>query len=133
MAMIAAAPAGAQDWCAALQRIEAASREPVMFASLEGMPAPIPGYRHCQVRTGADGFIRCHAQLAPADLEASRVAERVAACLGIVPSPPGPAGAATRTFDVPPLRWVISSSCDERCQVGRVASFVVRRSRDGED
>lgn len=127
------APAAAQDMCASLQRIAAAAREPVPFASLADGTELVPGYRYCRVETGTaarDGGVSCHTQLAPESLIAETVGAQVRDCLGAVPGrildrfPP-----ATLTYSTDQLSISVSSHCNERCHVGRLASIDLRRRR----
>lgn len=125
------APAMAQDMCTALQRIAAAAREPVPFASLETARGLVPGYSYCRVETGTtarSGGVFCHSQFAPKSLIAEAVGAQVRDCLGAVPGrthdrlPP-----ATLTYLTDQLSISVSSHCDERCHVGRIASLDIRR------
>lgn len=126
-------PAAAQDMCAALQRIAAAAREPVPFASLADGGELVPGYRYCRVETGTamrDGGVFCHTSLAPQSLMAETVGPQVRDCLGAAPGrildrfPP-----ASLTYSTDQLSIRVSSHCDERCHVGRLASIDLRRRR----
>lgn len=128
------APAAAQDMCAALNRIAAAAREPVPFASLTDARGLVPGYDYCRVDIGTgarDGGVSCSATMAPKSLMAETVGAQVRDCLGAVPLPREQfAGADDYQTDT--LRISVSSHCDERCHVGRIASIDLRRRRDSE-
>lgn len=131
-------PAAAQEMCAALQRIEAAAREPVPFASLEAGQGVVPGYEYCRVETGTPariGRILCHRQLAPASLAAGVVGPKVEACLGIPPEPSRAFARSGFVFRSRLLEIRVSSHCNEHCHVGRLASFTVliRRAEEEED
>lgn len=130
------APAFAQDMCAALNRIAAAAKEPVPFASLENGRELVPGYSYCRVETGTAaraGGVYCHATLAPRSLVAETVGTQVRDCLGAVPGriidrlPP-----ASLVYNTDQLSIRVSSHCDERCHVGRLASIDIRRRRADE-
>ncbi|HYI48786.1 MAG TPA: hypothetical protein VEX35_10020 [Allosphingosinicella sp.] len=125
-------PAFAQDLCAGLRRIEAAAREPVSFASLEGLREEIlPGFRlGCRVsqayRDQPRAFICSRTQFAPASLIASTFGPAVRDCLGAEATPPVPYRSTLgyRTADV---EIELSSHCDDRCHVGRSATLIARR------
>ena len=128
------APAAAQNMCAALNRIAAAAREPVPFASLEDGRELVPGYRYCRVETGTAaraGGVFCHTQFAPKGLIAEAVGPQVRDCLGAVPGrsldrfPP-----AALIYRTDHLSVSVSSHCDERCHVGRLASIDIRRRQE---
>jgi hypothetical protein len=129
------APAMAQEMCAALNRIAAAAREPVPFASLADGGELVPGYHYCRVETGTAaraGGVSCHTQFAPKSLMAEAVGAQIRDCLGAVPGrivdrlPP-----ATLTYSTDHLSIRVSSHCDEGCHVGRLASLTIRRRADG--
>ena len=128
MAIATATPVYAQDLCGALERIQTASHEPVMFASLEDQSELIPGYPSCRVVAGEDGFVNCsRSQNAPVEFEPATVAAQVSDCLG---SEPTAVRGKTWEFSVSGLSFVIMGHCDERCQVGRSAQIIVRRDRN---
>lgn len=125
-------PAFAQDLCAGLRRIEAAAREPVPFASLEGLREEIlPGFRlGCRVSQAYSdrprAFFCSRGQFAPASLIASTFGRAVRDCLGAEAMPPVPYRSTLgyRTADV---EIEVSSHCDDRCHVGRSATLIARR------
>ena len=124
-------PAAAQEMCAALNRIAAAAREPVPFGSLKDGRELVPGYRHCRVETGTamrDGRVFCHTSLAPESLIAETVGAQVRDCLAavVVPREPFADGDVYRSET---LLISVSSHCDNRCHVGRLASIDIRRRR----
>ncbi len=127
------APAAAQEMCAALNRIAAASREPVPFASLEGGPSSlVPGYDYCRVETGTamrDGGVFCNRRLAPKSLIAATVGAQVQDCLGGT-SVPQEWPDNDRVYRTGELVITVESHCDERCHVGRLASLTIRRLRE---
>jgi len=133
---LAPTPAFAQDMCAALNRIAEAAAEPEPFASLRDGTSLVPGYDYCRVETGTaarSGGIFCHRQLAPRSLIAETVGAQVRDCLGAVPGrildrfPP-----AALTYRTDGLSISVTSHCDERCHVGRLASIEIRRLRGDE-
>jgi hypothetical protein len=127
------APAAAQEMCAALQRIAAAVREPVPFASLEKVRTPlVPGYDYCRVETGTAaraGGVFCHQQMAPESLIAGTVGAQVRDCLGAVPLP-RQGFASADAYQTDSLSIGVSSRCDDRCHVGRIASLTIQRRRE---
>jgi hypothetical protein len=136
LALVAAPlPAAAQDMCAALNRIAAAAREAVPFASLSDGQL-VPGYHYCRVQTGTAaraGEVFCHQQLAPKSLIAGTVGAQVRECLGAVPiSIPRRYPSSTLVYGTDELWISVESHCDERCHVGRLASLAIRRRREGE-
>jgi len=125
------APAAAQEMCAALPRRAAAAREPVPFGSLEDGRELVPGYRYCRVETGTarrDGGVFCHTSLAPESLIAETVGAQVRECLGAVPLP-RQQYASGDDYRTDTLLISVSSHCDDRCHVGRLASIELRRRR----
>ena len=122
------APAMAQDMCASLNRIAAAAREPVPFASLADGQL-VPGYHYCRVQTGTaagPGEVFCHQQLAPKSLIAEIVGAQVRDCLAAVAAP-RPQPWSPMEFRTGDLVITVESHCDERCHVGRLASLHIRR------
>lgn len=132
MVVLAAAnPAFAQDFCSALERIQAASHEPVMFASLEDGSELIPGYPHCRVIKGEDGFVNCSTRhRAPIKFALSSISQRVTDCLNVEGLP---LGAVAQEFRTSGLSFIIISHCDDRCKVGRTSQIIVRKSTDSEN
>jgi hypothetical protein len=128
-------PAAAQEMCAALNRIAAAAREPVPFASLEGASSSlVPGYDYCRVETGTGaraGRVSCHQQLAPKSLIAATVGAQVRDCLGGT-SIPQEWPDNDRVYRTASLVITVESHCDERCHVGRLASLTIERRREDE-
>ena len=124
-------PAAAQDMCAALTRIAAAAREPVPFASLEDGRELVPGYLYCRVETGTamrDGGVFCHTSMAPKSLIAETVGAQVRDCLHAIPIPRQQFETADH-YQTDSLLIRVSSNCDDRCHVGRLASIDLRRRR----
>jgi hypothetical protein len=123
-------PAAAQEMCAALNRIAAAAREAVPFASLENSrDSLVPGYHYCRVETGTAaraGEVYCHQQLAPKSLIAETVGAQVRDCLGAVAAP-RPQTWSPQEYRTAELAITVESHCDERCHVGRLASLHIRR------
>ena len=129
------APAAAQEMCAALNRIVAAAREPVPFASLERSASSlVPGYDYCRIETGTAaraGGVFCHQQLAPKSLIADFVGAQVRDCLGAIHVPQELPN-NDLVYRLAELTIVVESHCDERCHVGRLASLTItRRQADG--
>ena len=128
-----AAPAAAQEMCAALDRIAAASRERVPFASLASAAQAgtlVPGYRDgdCTVRrTG----VTCWRNLAPERLELGAMEQALRECLRREPllrpgRQPRDPGEADLVFVARGLRYEADTECSPRCAAGMLASFGVR-------
>lgn len=138
-ALLAAAPvpAFAQEMCASLGRIAAASRERVPFASLAGAARDgslLPGFRDgdCLVRPRTG--VTCWRNLAPEQLELDAVEAAVRACLGREPllrpgrQPRNP-DEADLVFVARGLRYEFDTQCSPRCAAGMLASFGIRFDR----
>lgn len=131
--MAAPAPALAQGWCAALDRIAAAAREPAPFASLREAEANgavlVPGYRvgACRVTVGHE--VACWRNLAPESLEVAAVEAALRDCLGtaLVPDPSGPDPGRSRAvaFLAGGLRYRAGANCTQYCRAGLITSFRV--------
>ena len=75
-----------------------------------------------------DGRVFCHTSLAPESLIAETVGAQVRDCLAavVVPREPFADGDVYRSET---LLISVSSHCDNRCHVGRLASIDIRRRR----
>jgi hypothetical protein len=104
----------------------------VPFASLETVRGEIvPGFGpHCRVRAAQGGdpreLVCMRSQFAPESLIAERVGATVRHCLG-AEALPGQAYSSVSRYGTRHLLISLSSHCDDRCHVGRSATFVVRR------
>jgi hypothetical protein len=133
----APAPAFATDMCAALDRIAAASRERVPFASLVQAARDgtlVPGYRggDCLVRPRAG--VTCWRNLAPEQLELGAVEGAVRDCLRRAPilqpgRQPRNRDDADLVFVARGLRYEFDTECSPRCAAGMLASFAIRFQR----
>jgi hypothetical protein len=125
-------PAAAQDMCAALNRIAAAAREPVPFSSLRDGRGLVPGYGWCRVHSGTGEQaveVYCNTSLAPRSLIAATVGAQIRDCLGAV-RVPGRPFSISEEYRTDTLSISVSSHCDERCHVGRLASILITRRRE---
>ena len=127
------APAAAADLCTALNRIVAASREAVPFASLREAALGgtlVPGFREqdCAVRPGIG--IACYRNIAPANLERGAMERALRECLGVAPVP-GPERRwrgerePALAFVASGLRYEVTTGCDHSCRAGLLAYFDV--------
>ena len=68
----------------------------------------------------------CHSQMAPKGLIADTVGAQVMDCLGAVAVAEALA-LGDHEYRTANLYITVSSHCDERCHVGRIASLIIRR------
>jgi hypothetical protein len=136
--MASPAPALAQGWCEALDRIQAAAREAQPFASLRRAEAEgailVPGYRpdSCQVTVGSE--IGCLRNLAPESLQMPAVEAAIRACLGTAPVADSPDPARNRglVFETGGLRYEAFTHCNHHCRAGLIAWFRVTLTGGGQ-
>jgi len=128
-------PAAAQEMCAGLNRIAAAAREPLPFASLDRAREEIvPGLgNHCWIATveGQRTFVCSRGQFAPASLEREALGPMVRDCLGAERLPARHFDSTWR-YRTPDLVVTVGSHCNERCHVGRSAMLTFRRRAAGD-
>lgn len=126
------APAFAQEMCAALDRIAAASGDPVPFASLvdaarSGDLVPGFGEQDCQVTAGTS--ISCFRNLASPALELDAMERTLRDCLRRAPvtrtARPGLIPDRELVFVASGLRYRVSNDCDRRCRAGLLAYFEI--------
>ena len=134
-ALLAAAPAQAlaQDMCASLDRIAAASRERVPFASLvqaarEG--TLVPGYDagHCMITP--ESAVICWRRIAPESLLLSVMEPLLRGCLGRAPilrpdRQPRAYGEPDLVFTRRGLRYALDTECTPYCAVGMMAHLAI--------
>lgn len=127
-------PAAAQDMCAGLNRIAAAARESVPFASLaDETQRLLPGLEgSCRYRP-ADGDRRgtivCRRNFAPEGLAPAPLARALRDCVGAT-YVPGPTARAVGEFRAGDLRIRVYSHCSEACQLGRIVTLIFTRRRE---
>jgi hypothetical protein len=138
-ALLAAAPAPAlaQDMCASLDRIAAASRDRPAFASLRRAAwdgTLVPGYRDrdCTITPGIR--VLCYRNLAPASLELDAIGRALRDCLGrepvLRPDREGRTyGDPDLLFVVRGLRYRVNNHCDRHCRAGLITSFEISFER----
>jgi hypothetical protein len=142
-ALLAAAPAPAfaQEMCAALDRIEAASREPVPFASImqagrEG--TLVPGFREgeCGYATGSTTAIVCWRRIAGESLSVEAMERTLRDCLGRAPvlrpdRQPRAWGEPDLVFTRRGLRYEFMTQCTPQCAAGMLAWLAIKIERPG--
>lgn len=132
-------PAAAQEMCAALDRIAAASRERVPFASImeaarEG--TLVPGFREgdCRYATDSTTAIVCWRRIAGESLSVEAMERTLRDCLGRAPlrrpdRQPRAWGAPDLVFTRRGLRYEFMAQCTPQCAAGMLAWLAIKIER----
>ncbi len=133
----APAPALAQDMCAALDRIAAASRERVPFGSLHQAARDgtlVPRFREQDCRVLSGRGLHCYRNLAPRALDISQMLPTLRDCLRRAPvhEPRQPRltyDDAALVFRARGLRYTVRNDCNRSCRAGLLASLDISLDR----